>query len=190
MNRIHIFGASGSGTTTLAMQLSLKLDVRHFDADNYYWKKTEPPFIEKNTIPERHQLLLADMHGLEGWVLSGAMDSWSDPFLPLFDLVVFLYVPTDIRIERLRRREQERYGNRILPGGDMHQAHVEFIEWAAQYDQGFMSGRSKHRHEDWMTRLSCPILRIEGELPTDAAVNLVMEGLNGSERSSSRGGRE
>lgn len=174
MNRIHIFGASGSGTTTLAMHLSQKLNVCHFDADNYYWKKTNPPFAEKNPIPERHRLLLADMNGLESWVLSGAMDSWSEPFLPLFDLVVFLYVPAEIRIERLKKREQERYGSRILPGGDMHQAHLEFIEWAAQYDQGVMSGRSKKRHEDWLARLSCPVLRIEGEISPDSALNLVL----------------
>ncbi|MBX3034901.1 MAG: AAA family ATPase [Bdellovibrionaceae bacterium] len=175
MNRIHIFGASGSGTTTLGKQLSQKLNARHFDSNDYYWKKTNPPFIEKNPIPERHRLLLEDMGGLEGLVLSGSMHSWSDPFLPLFDLVVFLYVPAEVRIERLRRRERERYGSRILPGGDMHQAHLEFIEWARQYDQGEMSGRSKKLHEEWMARLSCPILRIENEIAIESAVKLVLE---------------
>lgn len=175
LSRIHIFGASGSGTTTLAKQLSQEMNIRHFDADDYYWKKTNPPFIEKNSIPERHRLLLADMDGLTSWVLSGAMDSWSDPFLPLFNLVVFLHVSTEVRIERLRRREQERYGDRIRPGGDMHQAHLEFIEWAAQYDQGYMSGRSKKRHEEWMARLPCPVLRIENEITTEASVQLIME---------------
>lgn len=175
MSRIHIFGASGSGTTTLAKQLAQKLNVRHFDADDYFWKKTNPPFIEKNPIPERHRLLLADMDGLKSWVLSGAMESWSEPFLPFFDLVVFLYVPAEIRIKRLKRREQERHGNRILPGGDMHQAHIEFMEWATQYDQGYMSGRNKLRHEEWMARLACPVLRIENELPTEAVIKLVME---------------
>lgn len=33
--RIHILGASGSGTTTLGKALSDKLRYKHFDTDNY-----------------------------------------------------------------------------------------------------------------------------------------------------------
>ncbi len=34
--RIHIFGASGSVTTTLGNQLAKKLNYKHFDNDEYY----------------------------------------------------------------------------------------------------------------------------------------------------------
>ena len=162
--KIHIFGASGSGTSTLGRHLSEKLHVRYFDSDDYYWKKTNPPFTDKNPIPERHRLMLSDMKDLDRWILSGAMDSWSDPFLPYFTLVVFLYVPSDVRIARLKKREFERHGARVMPGGDMHQAHVDFMEWANQYDQGFLAGRNLKRHEEWMTKLTCPLLRLDGLL--------------------------
>ena len=36
-NRVHIFGASGSGTTTIAQAVSEKLGYKHFDSDDYYW---------------------------------------------------------------------------------------------------------------------------------------------------------
>ena len=39
------------------------------------------------------------------WVLSGSLDEWGGPVLALFDLVAFLYVPTEIRLHRLRDRE-------------------------------------------------------------------------------------
>jgi adenylate kinase family enzyme len=37
VSRIHILGASGSGTTTLAKALANELGYKHFDTDDYYW---------------------------------------------------------------------------------------------------------------------------------------------------------
>ena len=40
MQRIHILGASGSGTTTLGRALAERLQCRHFDTDDYFWLPT------------------------------------------------------------------------------------------------------------------------------------------------------
>ena len=157
---LHIFGASGSGTTSLGSALSNKLNLRHFDSDNYYWKKTDPPFAQANSVEERHELLLADLDGLEGWILSGSMDSWSEPFLPLFDGVIFVQSDPNLRVKRLRDREYRDYGARIKKGGDMFEEHEYFVKWAHQYDKGELPGRSLKRHEAWMESLDCPILRV------------------------------
>jgi adenylate kinase family enzyme len=42
-HRIHIFGASGSGTSTFGRALAAELSIRFFDADDYYWLDTDPP---------------------------------------------------------------------------------------------------------------------------------------------------
>ena len=39
--KILIFGASGSGTTTLGKEIEKITDFTHLDVDDYYWKKTE-----------------------------------------------------------------------------------------------------------------------------------------------------
>lgn len=44
INRIHILGASGSGTTTLAERLSQEFGYTHLDTDNFFWVKTDPAF--------------------------------------------------------------------------------------------------------------------------------------------------
>ncbi|MFB8372796.1 hypothetical protein ACWIE6_03290 [Paenibacillus taichungensis] len=38
-NRIHIFGASGSGASTLGQELSKRLPHVNFDGDDYFWIK-------------------------------------------------------------------------------------------------------------------------------------------------------
>jgi len=159
-NRIHIFGASGSGTTTIARAVSAKLDYKHFDTDDYYWYPTEVPFTEPRPIEERLQLMNADLSDKEKWVLSGSLDGWGDPLIPLFELVVFVYVPQVIRMERLEEREQERYGDEVLFGGARYESTKEFIEWASGYDSGLLTGRSLPRHEKWMAGLECELIKI------------------------------
>src|SRR5262249_36604311 len=88
------------------------------------------------------------------WVLSGALCGWGDHVIPRFDLVVFLWVPSAIRLARLRAREQDRYGAAALaPGGPHHQRYPAFMAWAAGYDQGGLEIRSRHLPESWLSRL-------------------------------------
>lgn len=54
-----------------------------------------------------------------------------------------------MRIARLKKREKERFGSRIEPGGDMYQQHLEFIDWAKKYDTGGLNMRSKAKHDEW-----------------------------------------
>src|SRR5262249_33344231 len=136
-NRIHVLGASGTGTTTLGRALAQALGWPHFDADKYYWQPSDPPFLHKRDPAARRELLRADLAPHQRWVLSGALCGWGDHFIPRFDLVVFLWVPSAIRLARLRAREQDRYGAAALaPGGPHHQRYPAFMAWAAGYDQG------------------------------------------------------
>ncbi len=59
----------------------------------------------------------------------------------------------------------------------MHQAHLDFMEWANQYDQGFMAGRNLKRHEEWMGKLSCPILRLDALQSTEKLASQVLQHL-------------
>lgn len=124
-------------------------------------------------MEDRYKMLLNDLSGKVSWIISGSMDSWCEPFLPLFQLAVFLYAPTEIRISRLKDRELKKYGNRILAGGDMELHHKDFLNWALQYDDGQMAGRSLKRHEEWITTLPCPVLRIEGDYPVEIIIKKI-----------------
>ncbi len=128
--RIHIVGASSSGTTTLGMALAARLGAAHLDTDSFFWEATDPLFTAKRPEAERVALMEAALAGAEAWVISGSLIGWGDVFVPRFDLVVFLHVPHEVRMARLMARERERYGAAIEPGGAMHAAHLEFLAWA------------------------------------------------------------
>src|SRR4029450_3942966 len=101
IRRIHILGASGSGTTTLGRALAERLQYPHFDTDDYFWLPTDPPYTQQRERTERAQLLMDDIPAQDSWVLSGSLCGWGDVAIPLFALVVFLWIPQDIRMERL-----------------------------------------------------------------------------------------
>jgi adenylate kinase family enzyme len=163
-NRIHIFGASGSGTTSLASAVAAKYGHRHLDTDDFYWLPTDPPFRRKRPRAARLGLLRAALAKSRSWMLSGSLCGWGDPLIPEFELVVFLVVPTEIRLTRLRARERERYGREaIAPGGPLHRAHVEFVEWAGRYDVGDSEIRSRALHEAWLVKPTGRLVRLEGD---------------------------
>jgi hypothetical protein len=149
--RIHITGASGSGTTTLGAALAEELGLMHFDGDHYYWLPTTPPFQEKRLPLERFSMLQSDLQGTGNAVLSGSIVGWGQELEDAFDLIVFIYLPAAVRIERLQLREMQKYG-KVDPA---------FLEWAALYDDGPPEGRSLAKHTAWLASRNCPILRLE-----------------------------
>ena len=172
--RIHIVGASGSGATTLGGALARVLRCHHWDTDDFYWSPTHPPFRTPRPVDERLVLLEAALGGETSWTLSGSLISWGDSLIPRFDLVVFLYVPPHIRIDRLLFRERERYGAAIAPGGHMHALHTAFIDWAKAYDAPDFTGRSLARHRAWLGRLTCPVVEIVGTPTVEESVQRVL----------------
>ena len=91
---------------------------------------------------------------------SGSLVDWGDEMIPLFTLVIRLETAADIRIVRLKKRERERFGARIDPGGDMYENHQEFIAWAKAYDTGGLTMRSRAKHDEWQKLLHCRLIRL------------------------------
>ena len=61
-----------------------------------------------------------------------------------------------------KRLWKQRFGNRIMPAGDMYANHIEFIEWAREYDTGSIDMRSKANHDEWQKLLLCKQIVLDG----------------------------
>ena len=93
--RTHIVGASGAGTTTLGRALAGRLTCSHLDTDDAFWLPSDPPFQRIRDRAERQAVLGAELTRYPHWVLPGSLCGWGDLFVPLFQRVVFLWVPPD-----------------------------------------------------------------------------------------------
>lgn len=172
--RIHLTGASGSGTTTLGRALAARFAIPHHDTDDFYWAPDGAPFSQKRPPEERLRLMEAVFLPRPSWVLSGSLSGWGNALIPRFTAVVFLSVPTEKRLARLRAREAVRCDSQGMPEADV----FEFLDWAARYDDPTFDGRSRVMHDAWLERLPCPVLRLDGGRELSALVDEVAERLS------------
>jgi adenylate kinase family enzyme len=173
--KIHIFGASGSGVSTLGEKLSGHLQIPYFDTDFYYWEKSDPPFTVRRNPKVRNEMIISDMRPHESWILGGSVISWGDRLFPLFDLAVFLWIPPEIRIERLKKRELERYGHVIFTDPARNQQYLDFIDWASGYDSESLAGRTIASHEKWISSIDIPVLQIRADITIEQRFRLVLD---------------
>ena len=160
---ILITGAAGSGTSTLGRELSKTVpDLEFLDADDFFWLPTNPPYQFKRHPDERLTLLLSQMES-KNIVLSGSVTSWGIKHEISFDLIIFLYLETEIRLERLKKRELKKLGT----------IDDEFIAWASEYDNPKFSGINFVKHQNWLSQQKCRVLKIEGNLSIQERINRV-----------------
>ena len=167
---IIVFGASGSGCTSLGRALAQKLNFKHFDTDDYFFEVNNPPFEMKERPLNERISLLCPLLLENNFVLSGCIREWDGAFDSLLSMAVFLITPKETRIERAENREFNRNGTRIKPGGDLYDKHKNFIDYIATYDNGGMETRSLASQEFWAKNLTCPVIRVDGML--DLCINV------------------
>ncbi|MDR5858232.1 AAA family ATPase [Halomonas eurihalina] len=165
--KILVTGAAGSGTSTLGELLASYLGASFQEADDIYWLPTTPPFQEKRSSDERRVMMAKTLSESERVVVAGSVMSWGEAIEDAFDMIVFLTAPAQTRLERIRHRDIQRFGV-VDPA---------FLEWAAQYDDGEMSGRSLARHKAWLAERSCHVLSIESTKDPDTLAQQVCDAM-------------
>ena len=173
-NGIAIIGLNGAGKSTLAHVLAKKLHYFEIDVEDYYFPEQRSlrinalegktsadvrfiPYLSPRAKAEVELAIRKDINCNPQFVLSGASLNWSESILSQIDIVFYLHVPLNERLRRIRSREAKRFGSRILPGGDMYEQHIEFLN------------KVENRSEQEITRslenLSCPVVSVEKLLP-------------------------
>jgi hypothetical protein len=72
-------------------------------------------------------------------------------------------------------REARHFGSdAVAAGGWRHQETEDFIEWASHYDAGDREGRTYQKHQAWLAKLPCPVLRLDGARPLPELVQDVL----------------
>lgn len=161
---VLITGASGVGTSTLGRRLAGRLGYSWLESDDYLWLPTEPPYTTHRDLDSRAALLGEALAEPGGHVVAGSIMGWGLALEDGFDLIVFLSLDRRTRMQRLHRRESERYGR----------PDPAFMAWAGAYDDGTEPGRSRARHDAWLAERSAPVVRMTTELSADSLVEQLL----------------
>lgn len=175
---IIIIGPSGSGKTTLGKIAAQKLGYPYFDVDDYIWKQnTDSPYTQMYTRDEKISRLSNDIAPYKHFVMAGSMSSFHYAFDEMFEMMVLLYVSPDIRIERVHKRAIERFGERVLEGGDMYEAHMRFLNDNRRYEED--GSPNMREQKEWMENMSCEKIELDGAAELEKNADIIVNNWNG-----------
>jgi adenylate kinase family enzyme len=150
---IAIVGLNGSGKTTLGHALAEHLGYFRIDVEDYYFP-TEGAFDTPRDRDEVERLMLADIEKHGNFVLSSVCANFAS-IEKYYSLVIYLEAPKELRMYRIRQRSFDRFGERVLPGGDLYESEKNFFAFAAK--------RTPQKIEEWIAGLTCRVIRFDSQ---------------------------
>ncbi len=157
---IVIVGLNGSGKTTLGRALAERLGYFRIDVEDYYFP-TEGAFDSPRGRDEVERMMLADIKEHGDFVISAVCADF-ESIEKYYSLVVYLEAPKEERLARIKQRSVDRFGDRVLPGGDLYESEENFFAFAAK--------RTPEKIEKWIEKVECRVLRLDSTASTDGLV--------------------
>lgn len=168
---IIVCGLNGSGKSTLGKALAERLNFHFIDNEDLYFPKTNPNYVYSfpRTREEVEKLLFSEIKAHENFVFASVKGDYGEHVYPFFRYAVLISVSKEIRIQRVRNRSFQKFGNRMLMGGDLYEQEEKFFE--------LVKSRPENTVEEWIQSLKCPIIRIDGTKPVEENVDFIIEQL-------------
>ena len=113
---IIVCGLNGSGKSTLGKALAKKLHFHFIDNEDLYFPKTDAHYIygSPRTREEVEKLLWSEMMAHENFVFTSVRGDYGETIYSFFQYAVLIDVPKHIRIQRVRNRSFQKFGERML----------------------------------------------------------------------------
>lgn len=156
---IIVCGLNGAGKSTLGKALAERLGFTFLDNEQLYFPHRGPneAYCSPRSREEAEALLLQELEPHKDFVFAAVKGDYGEAVLPFFRLAVHLRVPREERLRRVRERSFQKFGARMLPGGDLHQQEESFFHMAA--------ARPEDLVENWLRTLRCPAITVDGTKP-------------------------
>lgn len=170
---IIVCGLNGSGKSTFGKALSEKLGLHFIDAETLFFPEADARqiYTAPRSREEAERLLMQEVKAHESFVLASVKGNYGEWILTSYHYAVLINAPKDIRLQRVRNRSFQKFGNRMLPGGDLYGQEKAFFD--------MVSSRTERYVEEWAQSLDCPIIRVDGTRPIEKNLAFVIEQIQG-----------
>ena len=173
IHRIVVCGANGAGKSTLGQYLAKRLGAKFLDIEDYYFSKpaADYPYAYARATKEVRNLLLADMKRYDNIVLAAVKGDYGDEIESLLTGAVLVDAPKKIRQNRVRKRSFAKFGNRMLPGGDLYEREQQFFDMVER--------RCDQDIKDWLDAARVPTITVDGTKTKEHNAEIVIRWLDG-----------
>lgn len=169
-NGIIITGLNGCGKSTVCKLLAEKIDYYSMDVEDYYFIDSNIPYSKFHTHEQTKKLMLDDIEKHNNFVLATVNCDWGKEIASMCKLAVVLKAPLDIRMERIKKREYEKFGNRVLEGGNLYESQQKF--------HNKVLARGEEHIAKQMQFITCPVLELDATLPIYDIVNSIYKSVH------------
>ena len=166
---IIVCGLNGSGKSTLGRALAQELGWRFIDNEDLYFPKDDPDYLFAHQRPQQEveRLLLEAVRQDERFVFAAVRGNYGADVQPYFERAVLVQVPRELRLKRVKKRSLDKFGERVLPGGDLYGSEKAF------YD--LIAARPEDYTLHWLDTVRLPVLRVDGCRPVEENIAIIRE---------------
>ncbi|MEQ8655136.1 MAG: hypothetical protein RIC87_21925 [Kiloniellales bacterium] len=165
MQRVMIIGGPGSGKSTLARQIGEALDLPVYHIDRLFWRPGWQE-SEKGPFNEKLRRLYLD----ERWIVEGNYSRTWPERVARADCIIFLDLPTPLRLWRLLKRMLASYGQ---VRADMAPGCPERLDWAFLHYAATFPTHSRPRALELLAQL--PAEKERHHLRSRTAVRAILQ---------------
>ena len=169
---IQMCGLNGCGKSTLGRALAESIGFYFIDNENLYFSRsnTDEPYMNPKSRQDVEQLLVEEISKHPNFVFAAVKGDYGKEIIPMYDYVVMIEVPKSIRLQRVRNRSFQKFGNRMLMGGDLHRQEEAFFQMVESRQDDYV--------ENWLQMVKCPIIRVDGTKPIEENVECIIRKIN------------
>lgn len=185
MSGIAVVGLNGCGKSAFAHALCKKIGFFEADVEDYWFpmqKTLRIAYLEYGTgdsdlskLPysvacsreEVTKNILEDIKNHPDFVISGVTPDFGRELLSKIDIVFVIETPDDERIKRVVRREEQRFGSRVMSGGDMYEQQKRFRKKIAALDI--------ERVFSFVDKINCKKVKLDGTKSLDENTEIAIK---------------
>ena len=167
-----ICGLNGAGKSTLGRMLADRMGYEFIDNEDLFFPKADPSYVFSTPRSEEEviRLLEEKISSNNRFIFAAVRGNYGDKLVASLNCVVLIDVPKQIRSQRVRDRSYQKFGDRILPGGDLYDKESKWFSLTDSRPETFVT--------DWLETVDCPMIRIDGTLPVEENVDCLMSVFN------------
>lgn len=111
--------------------------------------------------------MLADIQLHPCFVLTGVTPKWCGAILSQIDIAFWLQAPMEVRLKRIDFREKQRFGTRVLPGGDLYEQQLAFRQ--------MVETRDPDQIRSYAQKLPCPVIVLNATASVEENLRRIKE---------------